>query len=65
MRQLEAGDFNSNELTKRLKEVLADESQKNEILKLTGESGVLMMECLDKVSESDCVTSADSLSRSR
>ena len=50
-KQLDAGDFNLDELVKRLSEALVNDSQWNEILQLTGDSAVLVMECLDKVSE--------------
>ena len=56
--QLEAGDFNLEELAKRLMEVLVDESQRNEILQLTGDSAVLVTECLDKVSETSSCSCA-------
>ena len=50
-RQLEAGEFNLDELVKELTELLAEDSQRNEILELTGDTAVLVIECLDKVSE--------------
>ena len=40
-----------DELTKRLTGALADKSQRNELLQVTGDSAVLILECLDKVSE--------------
>ena len=51
--QLEAGDLDLDALTKILMEGLIDENQRNEILQLTGDSAVLMIECLDKVSVSE------------
>ena len=51
VKQLEAGEFNPEELSRKLVEALADESQRNEILQLTGDIAVLVIECLDKVSE--------------
>ena len=51
MEQLKAGDFDLYELTKRLTEALVDETQRNEILRLTGDSAALVIECLDKVSD--------------
>ena len=51
VKQLEAGDFDLDELSKKLGDVLADESQRNEIVQLTGNIAVLTIECLDKVSE--------------
>ena len=42
-----------DEVTKILTNALIDESQRNEILKLKGDSAVLVIECLDKVSESE------------
>jgi len=50
-KQLEAGDFNLNELSKILARALVDESQRNEIMHLTGDIAVLVIECLDKVGE--------------
>ena len=50
LEQLEAGEFDLDELVKKLTEALADDSQRNEILQLTGDTGVLVIECLDKVS---------------
>ena len=50
-KQLEAGEFDLDELVKKLTEVLAEDSQRNEILQLTGEVAALVIECLDKVSE--------------
>jgi len=52
-RQLEAGEFNLDELVKELTELLAEDSQRNEILELTGDTAVLVIECLDKVSETE------------
>ena len=51
MKRLEAGDFNLDELIKRLTKALVNESQRNEILELTGDTAMLIIECLDKVSE--------------
>ena len=50
-KQLEVGDFDLDELVKRLTEALADESQRSVILKMTGDNAVLVIECLDRVSE--------------
>ena len=50
-KQLETGDFDLDELIKRLTDAFADESQRNEVLQLTRGSAVLIIECLDKVSE--------------
>lgn len=50
-KQVEDGDFNLDELVKRLTEALIDEFQRNEILQLTGGNAVLVIECLDKVSK--------------
>jgi len=50
-KQLEAGEFNLDELVKKLAEALAEDSQRKEILQLTGDTAVLVIECLDKVSE--------------
>lgn len=50
-KQLAAGDFDLDELVEVLTEALVDESQWNEILCLTGDSAVLVIECLDKASE--------------
>ena len=51
VKQLEVGDFDLDELVKRLTGALADESQRSAILKMTGDSAVLVIECLDRVSE--------------
>ena len=50
-RQLEDGEFDLGELVERLTELLAEDSKRNEILQLTGDTAVLVIECLDKVSE--------------
>ena len=50
-KQLEAGEFNLDELVKELTELLAEDSRRNEILQLSGDTAVLVIECLDKVSE--------------
>ena len=50
-KQLEAGDFDLDDLVEVLTEALVDESQWNEILYLTGDSAVRVIECLDKASE--------------
>ena len=50
-KQLEAGEFDLDELVRKLTEALTDDSQRNEILRLTGDVAVLVIECLDKVSE--------------
>ena len=62
--QLEAGDFDLDELTKKLGDALADESQRNEILQLTGDIAAPVIECLDKVSELALHSSASSPYRS-
>jgi hypothetical protein len=49
-KQLEDGDFDLRELVKRLTEALIDEPRWNEIQHLTGDSAVLVIECLDRVS---------------
>ena len=49
--QLEDGDFDVEELVKRLAEVLIDEPQRNETLQLAGDGAVLIIECLDKGNE--------------
>ena len=51
LKQLEAGDLDMDELVKKLTEALADESQRSEILQLTGDTAALVIECLDNVSE--------------
>jgi hypothetical protein len=50
-KQLEDGDFDLDELFKRLTKALIDESQWAEIQHLTGDNAILMIECLDKVSK--------------
>lgn len=42
-------------LVENLTEALLDESQRNEILSLTGGNAVLVIDCLDKVSQPSCV----------
>jgi len=49
-REFAAGDFNLDEIVKRLAKALHDESQWSEILDLTGDTAELVIECLDKVS---------------
>ena len=51
LEQLQAEDFNSNELVEKFTEALDDQSHRNEILSLTGDIAVLVIECLDQVSE--------------
>ena len=51
LKQLETGEFDLDELVKTLTEALADDSQRNETLQLTGDTAVLIIECLDKVSQ--------------
>ena len=51
LKQLETGEFDLDELVKKLTEGLADDSQRNEILQLTGDVAVLVIECIDKVSQ--------------
>ena len=50
VRRLEAGDFDLDELGKRLVDAIVNDSRRNEIQQLTGDSAALMMECLNKVS---------------
>lgn len=50
MRELAAGDFDLDELTKILTGAIVDGSQRNEILQLRGNNAVLVIECLDEVS---------------
>ena len=50
-KQLEAGEFDLDELVKKFMEALADDSQRNEILELPGDTAVVVIECLDKVSK--------------
>lgn len=50
--RLLAGNFNLEDLVNKLTEALDDEYHRNEILSLTEDSAVLVIECLDKVSES-------------
>ena len=49
LKQLETGEFDLDELVKQLTGALADDFQRNEIRQLTGDTGVLVIECLDKV----------------
>ena len=50
-KQLEAGEFDVDELVKKLVGALAEDSQRHEIVQLAGDPAVLVIECLDKVSE--------------
>jgi len=50
-REFAAGDFNLDDVIERLATALLDESQWNEILGLTGDTAILVIECLDKVSK--------------
>jgi len=47
--KLETGHFYFKGLIMGLVEVLVNESQRNEILQLTGHKAVVVIECLDKV----------------
>ena len=49
-KQLEDGEFNLDELVEKLMGLLAKDSKRNEILQFTGDTAVLVIECLDKVS---------------
>ena len=53
--QIMGGLFDLDELVERLTEVLLDKSQRNEILSLTGDNAILVIDCLDKVSKPGCV----------
>ena len=64
-KQLEDGYFNLDELVKRLTEALADESQQSKILQMTGDNAVLVIECLNRVSEIGSHSWCKSLSHSR
>lgn len=64
-KQLETGDFDLGQITKGLTEALADESQRNEILQLTRDNAVPVIECLDRVSEIVYLPDAEFSSRSR
>lgn len=48
MKQLEAGDFDSDELTKIFTEILTNEPQRKEILQLAGDGAALVIERLCK-----------------
>ena len=50
-KKLEAGEFDLDELVKKLTEVFVDYSQREEILQLSGDTAVVVIECLDKVGE--------------
>ena len=54
--QLQTEEFNLDELVNKLTEALEDEPHRAEILSLTGDTAVLVIECLDKVSESGSVS---------
>ncbi|KAF9647776.1 kinase-like protein [Thelephora ganbajun] len=64
--RLKAGDFDLDELVKKLTEALADELQRNEILQLRGDNAVLVIECLDNIISSESFRSnSDIQTRSR
>jgi hypothetical protein len=50
--QLETEEFDLDELVSKLTEALEDEPHRTELLSLTGDTAVLVIECLDKVSVS-------------
>lgn len=50
--QLQDGDFNLDDLVNNLTEALDDGPYRKEILSFTGDTAALVIECLDKVSES-------------
>ncbi|KAF9789236.1 kinase-like domain-containing protein [Thelephora terrestris] len=62
---LEAGDFDLENLVENLMGALDDDSQRNEILSLTGDVAVLVIECLDKIISSSTFRAKDIKSRSR
>ena len=51
LEQLETGEFNLGDLVTKFTKTLVEDSQRNEILQLTGDTAVLVIECLDKVGE--------------
>lgn len=53
--QIRGGFFDVDKLVKGLTEALLNESQCNEILSLTGDNAILVIDCLDKVSKPGCV----------
>ena len=50
-KQLKDGKFSLDELIEKLMGLLTEGSQWNEILQLTGDTAVLVIECLDQVGE--------------
>ena len=52
-KQLETGEFNLDELVAKFTDALAEDSRRNEILQLAGDIAVSVIECLDKVGETD------------
>ncbi|KAF9789247.1 kinase-like domain-containing protein [Thelephora terrestris] len=62
---LEAGDFDLEKLIEDLTGALDDDSQRNEILSLTGDVAVLVIECLDKIISSSPFRAKDIETRSR
>jgi len=58
VKQLEAKDVDIDKLFERLTQALADDAQRSEIRELEGDTAVLVIECLDEVSESDPIPSA-------
>ena len=50
-KQLQDRRFSLDELIEKLMGLLTEGSQRNEILQLTGDTAVLVIECLDQVSK--------------
>ena len=50
LEKLEAGDYDRKKLIKKFEGILTDEHERNKILQLAGDSAVLVIERLDKVS---------------
>jgi len=49
--QLEAGEVEIDKVFERLTQALGDDTQRREIRELKGDTAVLVIECLDEVSE--------------
>jgi len=51
VKQLEAGDVDMDKLFEILTQALVDDTQRNEIRELKEDAALLVIECLDEVSE--------------
>ena len=61
-KQLETGEFDLDELVEKFTDALSEDSRRTEILQLTGDIAVSVIECLDKVGDWIAFLNAESLS---